>query len=368
MNESVVPETGLNAVRITTIHASKGRQFPVVILAGSSGDPRSGSSSVLWDDDGQLHVRFRSGIETGAFAALASLESQFIEAERRRLLYVACTRAKSHLVVSLYYGKSKSFGALLSAAHDETLSTPFRISKTAPSPAPHRPVRVGPLPEWPEWLTQRDAWERTSQVAASTSVTSLTKGAQDAAAQPWGRLFFADPVGIEPGLPAFAGGGEEHGSRLGTAVHKVVELSRLVVDESLTTLAVEVAQAHDLTNPALLESMARSALSAEPVARAADREHWLELPFAAATDGEVPNGTVIEGVADLVYREDDCSLVIVDFKTDVGLSAKSMDAYWRQLSIYANLIHGATGQPVSELALVFCRAEPAQVFRQLAVS
>jgi ATP-dependent helicase/nuclease subunit A len=59
--------------------------------------------------------------------------------------------------------------------------------------------------------------------------------------------------------------------------------------------------------------------------------------------------------------------MIVDFKTDVGLSAESINAYWRQLSIYAILVHGATGQPVSELALVFCRADPAQVFRQWAV-
>ena len=75
-----------------------------------------------------------------------------------------------------------------------------------------------------------------------------------------------------------------------------------------------------------------------------------------------PDGTtVIEGVADLVYRDDDGALVIVDYKTDVGVKQETLEAYWAQLSIYADLIRQATGEYVSRLELVFCRPGDAVV-------
>ena len=78
--------------------------------------------------------------------------------------------------------------------------------------------------------------------------------------------------------------------------------------------------------------------------------------------GSGPDGvTVVEGIADLVYRDDDGSLVIVDYKTDVGVSADTLEAYWAQLAIYADLLRNATGETVSRLQLVFCRPGQAAV-------
>lgn len=71
--------------------------------------------------------------------------------------------------------------------------------------------------------------------------------------------------------------------------------------------------------------------------------------------------TVVEGIADLVYRDDDGSLVIVDYKTDVGISAETLETYWTQLAIYADLLRKATGENVSRLELVFTRPGRAAV-------
>ncbi|WP_231499085.1 PD-(D/E)XK nuclease family protein, partial [Gordonia alkanivorans] len=49
--------------------------------------------------------------------------------------------------------------------------------------------------------------------------------------------------------------------------------------------------------------------------------------------------TVIEGIADRDYREDDRSLVIVDYKTDAGVSTDTLEAHWAQLAIYAHLVN-----------------------------
>jgi ATP-dependent helicase/nuclease subunit A len=65
--------------------------------------------------------------------------------------------------------------------------------------------------------------------------------------------------------------------------------------------------------------------------------------------------TVLEGIVDLLYRDDD-GLVIVDYKTDaVPLSALSarVDFYRPQLAAYAAALEAAAGEPVARCVLLF---------------
>ena len=75
-------------------------------------------------------------------------------------------------------------------------------------------------------------------------------------------------------------------------------------------------------------------------------------------------GTTVEGIIDLMYREDNGSLVIADFKTDISVSADQLAAYWRQLGTYATMIGRITGEDVSELVLIFFRSRGAEVLRR----
>lgn len=110
-----------------------------------------------------------------------------------------------------------------------------------------------------------------------------------------------------------------------------------------------------LVAPAL-ETMVRSALASEPLQRAATREHWQELNVA------VPHGEkVLEGIVDLLFREDNGSLTIVDFKTDVSVTQARLDSDWDQLRLYAEAVELATGNQVSEAKLLFCRPDSTQV-------
>ena len=61
-------------------------------------------------------------------------------------------------------------------------------------------------------------------------------------------------------------------------------------------------------------------------------------------------GMVVEGVADVAFREDG-RWVVVDFKTDVEIGSEGLERYRRQLGIYAAAITRATGERAEGILL-----------------
>ncbi|MBP1137336.1 ATP-dependent helicase/nuclease subunit A [Arthrobacter sp. PvP023] len=359
VKEAVVPETDVQAVRIMTIHASKGLEFPMVILAGTGSGPSNQKAAALWDQSAQLQVHFIGDIRSAGYGTAEEVEKQFDDAERRRLLYVACTRAESHLVVSHYVNAKNSLGQLLKDAAEGASAPDLKIPEDMPGQA-RTPHEVRPVEEFDVWQQDREAWQKSSAKASSTSVTATAKGTESdmAGLDTEGAARF---VSLEEAgkVPSFAEPGAEHGTDFGTALHRLLELSDLKETENFDALAGRIASAAGLEDPAGLTERARSALRSAPVQRAAEREHWLELPVVTSVDG-----MTLEGIIDLMYREDNGALVIADFKTDISVTQERLMSYWRQLSTYARMVERITGQTVSELVLIFCRAGEAEVVRQ----
>lgn len=48
----------------------------------------------------------------------------------------------------------------------------------------------------------------------------------------------------------------------------------------------------------------------------------------------------------------------------MGVTSKTLEAYWTQLSVYADLLSRATGERVRQLVLVFARLEVAAVLQR----
>jgi ATP-dependent exoDNAse (exonuclease V) beta subunit len=106
-SEAPVESEALDAVRLMTIHRSKGLEFPVVCVAdiGRQVLPRAGSLIRVGHDDGRLGLRLKQPGDGKRVSVLAYEELKLEEREReseeeRRLFYVAMTRAKERLIVS----------------------------------------------------------------------------------------------------------------------------------------------------------------------------------------------------------------------------------------------------------------------------
>jgi len=96
-----------NAVRILSVHKSKGLEFPIVFLAELQGrfNRRDVLADVIADTDDTLGLRIidrnsNSKLRSLAYEVIAQKKLATLQAEEMRILYVAATRAKERLILT----------------------------------------------------------------------------------------------------------------------------------------------------------------------------------------------------------------------------------------------------------------------------
>lgn len=118
-----------DAVKVNTIHGAKGLEYPIVFLVGLDQEPipvlRGDKARVIWDGQGQPFLRLgeaRAGkpgstlVETPGRNGARDHERAALALERLRLFYVAATRARDHLVLSMVHRRPKALGSYESLA------------------------------------------------------------------------------------------------------------------------------------------------------------------------------------------------------------------------------------------------------------
>ena len=356
--DTVLPEHDHDAVRIMTVHAAKGLEFPITVVSGLTTKPTpSSTNSVVWHRDSWT-ISSKNSDEL--YDDFKPLDEQMSDAERRRLLYVACTRAVDHLVVSLH--RLPGATAVVPGATNAGLlhaggaaEAGARTLSGAPGGFVLQRAAATEL-NWADhaaWVVERDrtiaeaSWRPT--VSATRLAEQLSLPTAVDSADPSDTGLAKDPVDLD--LPPWQRG--RYGTAIGRAVHGVLQFADLRTGADVDGLAAAQCAAEGIDGvEQLVASLARSALAAPIVAAAVDLEHHREL-FVAAPIGD----RLLEGYVDLLVRTED-GYVIVDYKTDDwsdrSRRQERIDRYRVQLAAYAIALQHVIGEPIRAGVLVRC--------------
>ena len=162
------PDVAPNAVRVMTVHGSKGLEAPVVILADATADPARIGGTRPFDLTiaGQLSVplvRPRQAEMVSPYDLIAAERRQRDLEEHWRLLYVALTRAAERLIVAgvmprkladdSWHVRVERALVGLGAQKDPSTGRLLWLSEVSPRPLRARSARISlPAPPLPEWL------------------------------------------------------------------------------------------------------------------------------------------------------------------------------------------------------------------------
>ncbi len=324
------PSAPSDAVRVMTVHGSKGLEAPLVILADATADPAN-----LGPKSPPLHVpiggrsvpliRPRKAERCAPFGALIAHEEALDREEHWRLLYVALTRARERLIVagvrkqresteSWHHAVGRAMIMLDAETDDEGRRRLTRAGKTGkPRRAKGTPVALLP----PPWLFASAPKEaRPPKPLAPSAVVE-------------------DDQPYPPPSPAMVAA-----ARRGTLLHALFErLPGVKPDARRSAALAWLERSAGVADASQREEMANLAC-----AIISDPAHG-EL-FGPAALAEAPivatlaDGRVVAGTVDRLLVEDE-RVRIVDFKTGLSVPVDS-DAvpsrHRRQLAIYRDAL------------------------------
>ncbi len=361
--EAILPETDDDSVRILTIHASKGLEFPITIVSGTTTASRGAQARVqaVFPPGQPVGIRVGSSLATPEFEAFKPIDEQMDFHERLRLLYVACTRARDHLVVSLHRKTRKN------EPDEQRKYTNAELLLEASQDAPHQVELVSvegrgevaggarpdgkPLPDLERWEAERSAALSASSWRRSLGASDVGKMQAEAALD---RELDEDAAaGVEKSprdleLPPWQKG--RYGTAIGRAVHGVLQTVDLATGAGLEEASAAQAAAEGvLGREEVIARLAHAALDSPLVKEAVHHPHWRET-YVATSVGE----RTLEGYIDLLYRAEE-GLVVVDYKTaSAGADLdRRLEEYRWQGGAYALAVEGATGEAVSRVVFLF---------------
>jgi ATP-dependent helicase/nuclease subunit A len=339
-------------VRIMTTHQAKGLQAEVVFLADTGGkeppDSTLHTHRVGPKVIGMTPLVKKSGfhtsieIEPAGWTEALALERLFDAAERKRLLYVACTRAERQLVIST--------NELPGKGPWDDLSRFLAMDGV-------EQVLVPPVMDIEDWITHNPTSSgRDQNLVISTGDTGISKDSEedpwiqeavqeriDALTKPsWKVRRPSEKESELGGIPA-KGSSSGLGMEYGSAIHALFEsliarrrshTTKFAITEWVKKVMYDRFSSSD--SHRLLESSMEAALAFY------ESDLWTEITNANRVLTEVPFTVtevideleyVVSGVVDLAFRTE-AGWFIVDYKTDRVAEIVLRERHESQLGTY----------------------------------
>ncbi|MBP5230567.1 MAG: UvrD-helicase domain-containing protein [Clostridia bacterium] len=376
------PEAGSeNCVTLTTIHRSKGLEYPVVFLCDAGRTLNRGGESVFRILRGEgvffplrdMDRMTKTDTILFRYAKASERSSEFGETLRK--LYVGCTRAKEELFVTGTVSRSRLEGnefcrfspssvleLVLYAAGRNPADPSFR--RELPPPAGTEPALQGEPGQTPDLATrdrglseeQRRAlefrYDRRTDVPAKITASELKR--RD------GELVSETKESRLVRPPAFLSGesGESDAALAGTANHAFLQFcdyagterdgltaeARRLVEAGFLTAAQEEMLDFDGLDAFFRSDLFGRIRKSPFVGR---EKAFSVLVSAGLAGGERDEQVVLQGLIDCCFEEPDGTLTIVDYKTDRVRNPRVLaDRYHLQLLCYRLALEEMTGKKV----------------------
>jgi ATP-dependent exoDNAse (exonuclease V) beta subunit len=387
--EAPVLEEGADGVRIMTVHAAKGLEFPVVVLADMTAHLSAQSPDRYIDPENKLCAIRVLGCTPWELLEAQDLEHARDSAEGVRCAYVAATRARDLLVVpavgdepltgwlepmndAIYPGFKQQRSSAKAPGcpgfgSDTVVDRVQGSSESSVKPGLHRMPGGYSVVWWdPSMLKlnveprfglrhQSMLAEDEGGRAAEASMRwheewrSQLENARQLGSRKQFDIFTAtDPVSLPDDAAPKTGvektrdrSGSVYGARFGTLVHAILRDVPLGGSPADVERAVNHrARVHGATDEEASEALdAVVAVLKHPLMERARKAARVlrESPILLKLAGD----TVFEGIMDMAFEEEG-GWVIIDYKTDASLPE---DRYREQLGWYVHAMSKISGKP-----------------------
>lgn len=354
VREGEARATAGNVIRLMSVHAAKGLEFPVVVI-GDINYARPGQDDLLLEPG--LGILPRLHDEEGAGSAMFNLRQEKASdqeaAESDRLLYVAATRARDKLILNgcCKLTKAQKLGwlggwlkqlsepsglASQTIDHDEeggrATVIDLRVGQTAVGCTVYEPgfggSRSSMQPGEEEALSE--SWEPILLEPYSPGRRELDEATREREEEPQRMVWRIVPATPRPGAPAWL---------VGKLVHEALAGWRFP-GADFDEWAESRAQSYGLVDSTRVADAVRE--TRRLMARFRDHELFLEMDAAEARHHEIPydrpggNGQPEHGIIDVLCRRDG-RWMVVDFKTDRILDEGQLNYVLREKKYRAQM-------------------------------
>ncbi|MBD64727.1 MAG: hypothetical protein CME62_05945 [Halobacteriovoraceae bacterium] len=342
--------SGENAVKILTIHQSKGLEFPVTILLDAyAGEGMFRTGALMTSVDGEQWFakvgQFEAQYPTNGFQIKEREELQH-KNEQKRLQYVACTRAEKYLIVPTALNTNERW---------HVYPRVWSQLKNEGS----KDIHVYPVSRWneeqdflypyeqlPEYVPLKvdkeidQKWklldeEMAKLIESSTQnkwlITSPTSLKSDHQHIEFEIIKNDEVIALQSG-----------GAELGNQIHEVL------YHHFTQGMDLSLALANFAGNKEQVNSHVQNALKALSQIKEAGGTRMGEVPF---TLYEKEAGRLINGIIDLILEQDGV-YHIIDFKSDGKLTPELIEQYSSQLAWYKKAVLQANPKAQVKLSLL----------------